>query len=72
MAEKGEQQPRSLSVAFLNPVTDEDQAGAAIQALTRQVENFDKVYGDCADTRYSMNAIIGEGSLSELLEFVAQ
>lgn len=72
LAEKGEQQPRSLSVAFLNPVTDEDQAGAAIQALTRQVENFDKVYGDCADTRYSMNAIIGEGSLSELLEFVAQ
>lgn len=72
LAEKGEQQPRSLSVAFLNPVNDEDQAGAAIKALTTQVKNFDKVYGDCADVRYSMNALVGEGSLAELLTFVAQ
>ncbi|WP_250657467.1 type I-E CRISPR-associated protein Cas7/Cse4/CasC [Alkalimarinus coralli] len=72
LAEKGEQQPRSLSVAFLKPVNDEDHANAAINALTTQVDNFDKVYGACADSRYAINAIAGEGTFTELLEFVAQ
>lgn len=71
LAEKGPQQPRNLSVAFLKPINDHDQATAAINALQKQVENFDKVYGDCADDRYQFNAIAGEGSLAELLEFVA-
>ncbi len=72
LAEKGEQQPRQLSVAFLKPVNDVDQAGAAITALTKQVTNFDKVYGECADTRCQFNAMTGEGSLAELLDFVAE
>lgn len=72
LAEKGEQQPRSLSVAFLKPIQDEDQASAAIAALQKQVDNMDKVYGSCADSRYQLNAIEGEGSLQELLEFVAK
>jgi CRISPR system Cascade subunit CasC len=70
LAEKGEQQPRSLSVAFLKPVTDPDQGGAAITALKKQNDNFDTVYGPCASTRYEMNALEGEGSLAELLQFV--
>lgn len=72
LAEKGEQQPRSLSVAFLKPIQDEDQASAAIAALQKQVDNMDKVYGSCAKSRYQLNAIEGEGSLQELLEFVAK
>ncbi len=72
LAEKGEQQPRSLSVAFLNPVTDSDQANVAIEALTNQVTNFDSVYGACADSRYAINALIGEGSFAELAGFVVQ
>ena len=72
LAEKGEQQPRSLSVSFLKPVDDEDMQGAAINALQKQAENFDKVYGPCADARYSFNAMTGEGSLAELLDFVSQ
>lgn len=72
LAEKGEQQPRSLSVAFLKPIQDEDQASAAIAALQKQVDNMDKVYGPCAKSRYQLNAIEGEGSLQELLEFVAK
>lgn len=72
LAEKGEQQPRSLSVAFLKPIQDDDQASAAIAALQKQVDNMDKVYGSCADSRYQLNAIEGEGSLQELLEFVAK
>lgn len=71
LAEKGEQQPRSLSVAFLKPVNDADQAGAAIAALQAQAANFDKVYGACADARYCINAVTGEGSFAELAEFVA-
>lgn len=72
LAEKGEQQPRSLSVAFLKPVMAEDQAGEAVAALVQQAENFDKVYGDCTDSRYQVNALTGEGSFAELLDFVAK
>lgn len=71
LAEKGEQQPRSLAVAYLKPVQDEDQAMAAVNALQKQVENMDKVYGACAASRYHINAIEGEGTLQELLDFVA-
>lgn len=71
LAEKGEQQPRSLSVAFLKPIYAEDQAGEAIKVLQEQVTNMDKVYGACADNRYSLNALTGEGSFDELLNFIA-
>jgi len=72
MAETGKQQPRSLSVAFLKPVgkNSEDFAQDAIAALTAQVNNFDKVYGACADERCVINASMGEGSMDELLAFV--
>ncbi|MBI6550290.1 type I-E CRISPR-associated protein Cas7/Cse4/CasC [Xenorhabdus lircayensis] len=70
LAEKGEYQPRSLSVAFLKPIDDEDQAIDAITALEKQVKNFDNVYGACADTRYSINTVTGEGSFAELVQFV--
>ncbi|MGO3346256.1 MAG: type I-E CRISPR-associated protein Cas7/Cse4/CasC [Marinomonas sp.] len=72
MAEKGEQQPRSLSAAFLKPVAGGDQALDAIKALNKQAENFDKVYGECAEARYSIDAVNGEGSFEELKVFVAQ
>jgi CRISPR system Cascade subunit CasC len=70
LAEKGRQQPRSLAVAFLKPVRSEDQAGAAIQALTQQRQNFEQVYGPCADGCYAMDAVNGEGSLDELRRFL--
>jgi len=70
LAEKGEQQPRSLSVAFLNPISGEDQATRAIDSITKQVENFDQVYGPCADARYAINATTGEGSFTQLMDFV--
>ena len=72
LAEKGTQQPRSLSVAFLKPIVDEDQATAAIAALQLQADNFDKVYGACADERYTINAIQGEGSFEQLAQFITQ
>ena len=70
MAEKGTQQPRSLSVAFLKPVQGRDQAAEAIAGLEEQARRFDQVYGDCADKRYSLNAHAGEGSFQELMAFL--
>ena len=72
MAEKGPQQPRSLSVAFLKPVQGQDQATDAIDRLEQQVQRFDQVYGACADKRYSLNAHAGEGGFQELMDFLKQ
>lgn len=52
LAERGEQQPRSLSVAFLRPVAGQDQAGEAVLALEKQVKAFDEAYESGADRRY--------------------
>jgi CRISPR system Cascade subunit CasC len=61
LAEKGDQQPRSLSVAFLKPITSNDYGADAVEALTRHLSNMDGVYGPCADFRFFINALNGEG-----------
>jgi CRISPR system Cascade subunit CasC len=70
LAEKGDQQPRSLALAFVKPVNGIDQIDQAIRALTAKCENLDKVYGPCAAGRKTMNAESGEGSLDELIAFI--
>lgn len=77
LAEKGDQQPRSLSVAFLKPVTSQgidgvDFGTAAVEALTSQRNNMDAVYGPCADASCEINVFEGKGTLAELLKFVAE
>ena len=75
MAESGDQQPRSLSVAFLKPIdqrSSDDFASDSITALERQQEYFDETYGTCAEHRCVINAIAPGGStLNDLLTFVA-
>jgi len=71
LAEKGSQQPRSLSVAFLKAMRGADPLQQAIDKLEEQQANFDKVYGDCADAREKLNVQSGKGSLQEIIEFVA-
>lgn len=74
LAEKGDQQPRSLSVAFLDPVESGDD-GVLAAATTRLMEtrdNMDRCYDNCADDHYLLNAAVGEGSLEELQQFVAR
>jgi len=34
-------------------------------------DNMDKVYGACAESRCQFNVLTGEGSVAELLDFVA-
>ena len=72
LAEKGDQQPRSLAQAYLKPVKpfeSEDMLEKAVKAIESRRDNFDKVYGACADARYSINAETGEGSLDGLIRF---
>jgi CRISPR system Cascade subunit CasC len=72
LAEKGSDQPRSLSVAFLKPVRGEDVLTLSVKELEKRRENFDKVYGPCADAFKIMNAETGEGSLNDILTFVTE
>ncbi|MBA3771299.1 MAG: type I-E CRISPR-associated protein Cas7/Cse4/CasC [Ramlibacter sp.] len=59
LAEKGNQQPRSLVQAFLKPVRPrddgrnggDDMLALAVAAVEKRCTNFDKVYGACADGR---------------------
>jgi CRISPR system Cascade subunit CasC len=69
LAEKGSQQPRSLSLAFVKPVTGIDMIGESIRALNEKLAKMDKVYGPCADDRKSFNAETGEGTLADLIAF---
>ncbi|MGB1110828.1 MAG: type I-E CRISPR-associated protein Cas7/Cse4/CasC [Gammaproteobacteria bacterium] len=74
LCETGNQQPRSLSVAFLKPVQERDHkegmGPAAVQALTATRSNMDKVYGACAEGEPAeLNAFTGQGSLDELKAF---
>jgi CRISPR system Cascade subunit CasC len=71
LCETGGQQPRTLSAAFLRPVSGTDMLNSAIAAMQKTVENMDKVYGTCADNRVILNALSGEGSLSEIIDAVA-
>ena len=75
LAEKGDEQPRSLCVAYLKPINhreNDDFINDAISALANQKNCFDKVYGNCAEDRYEMNVPKEEGSLTELLDFVGK
>jgi CRISPR system Cascade subunit CasC len=74
LAEKGDQQPRSLSVAFLKPVAGykEGMLAEAIGALETTRNKMDAVYGACADDCQILNAVAGTGSLQELAAFVTE
>lgn len=74
LAERGDQQPRSLSQAFLKPVKASegaDMLGLAVAAIETRAANFDAVYGACAETRYTVNVEKPEGTLAGLVAFVA-
>lgn len=71
LAEKGTQQPRSLSVAFLKALNGKDLLDESISALKATNENMIKVYGKCSESNCEMNAHSGVGSLTMVLEFVA-
>ncbi|NLC36091.1 MAG: type I-E CRISPR-associated protein Cas7/Cse4/CasC [Alcaligenaceae bacterium] len=72
LAEKGDQQPRSLALAFVRPVAGSDQIAEATASIRQVRDNMDKVYGACADGRYEIDVLNGEGRMAELLDFFAE
>ncbi len=71
LAEKGDQQPRSLAVAYLKPIGGTNMLGDAIGALEQKREKMAAVYGPCASAHYVMNAETGDGSLADLIAFAS-
>lgn len=69
LAEKGAQQPRSLAVSFLKPVTGDDFLAEAIRRLEQTRGKIDAAYGQCWDQCATMDANEGSGSLAEILQF---
>jgi CRISPR system Cascade subunit CasC len=58
LSEKGDQQPRSLSVAYLKPINhreNDDFIHASIDALINQKNCFDGVYGKCGKSHIPYN-----------------
>ena len=72
LAEVGDQQPRSLSVAFLKPVSGSDMLGLAVESLEKTMKGMDQAYGDCADKRFVMNVAAGEGSLKGIIDGITE
>ena len=72
LAEKGNQQPRSLAVAFLDPVRKNPMLEEAVARIEETVEKMDRVYGPCASARAGINVVTGEGSMTTLFDFVAE
>jgi CRISPR system Cascade subunit CasC len=70
MAEIGDQQPRSLSVAFLKPIVGFDYANDSVEALQTHKKSIDQVYEDCSINSYEINAFTGVGKVKELIDFV--
>lgn len=71
LAEKGDWQPRSLSVAFLKPVAGTDMLNDGIDKLTMTRGNLNRTYGMETES-YTLDAYNGEGTLAELKQFVAE
>lgn len=67
LCECGDTQPRSLSVAFLKPVTGQDMLASAVESLEQTRKKMDAVYGDSAIREATLNAQTGEGGLQGVI-----
>ena len=71
LAEKGDAQPRTLSVAFLKPVSGDDLLGKAVTCIEETRSKMESVYGVTSESK-SFNAVQGSGKLDEICGFVAE
>ena len=72
LVERGEKQPRSLAVAFLEPIRHSDPMGEAIRRLESTRDAMDAVYGKVARESRSLNTTAPDESedLDALSDFV--
>jgi len=74
LAERGNQQPRTLAGAFARPVTDSqdfDLMAASIARLRRFSTDISNAYGPCCDQSAEME-LGASGSLSDILAFTRE
>jgi len=69
LCERGDSQPRSLSVAFLKPVTGFDMMTEAVERIQECRANMNKVYDLNGPDPCVLNAQTGEGNLKEIIEY---
>jgi CRISPR system Cascade subunit CasC len=71
LAERGNDQPRNLSVAYLDGVSKKQNImQEAIKLLTETRANMNTVYGQTFESA-EINTLTGSGSLKELAAFIA-
>lgn len=70
LCETGNQQPRSLSVAFLKPISKGNMLLDAKKRLDNTLNNMDQVYGVCADKRcnFFISDEVATGSLQAVIQ----
>lgn len=68
LCECGNQQPRSLAVAFYAPVKGDNLLEKSVKALREEREKMDAAYGKCADKRAEMDLYSGKGTLAEIIK----
>jgi CRISPR system Cascade subunit CasC len=68
LCETGSQQPRSLSVAFLEPIAGKRMLTDSITVLRETRDKMNAVYGDCSSNHCELNAHTGEGSIREIIK----
>lgn len=69
LAERGDQQPRTLAGAFVPPVTGDDPVGESAKALKKWRDRLDSAYGPGADAIKVMDVVAGEGTLTDIVAF---
>jgi CRISPR system Cascade subunit CasC len=79
LAEKGDQQPRTLAAAFVKPVVGGgipegggDILSASIAKLQELRQAMEDAYGPCADAHCVMDVTAGKGTLAQIKAFVAK
>lgn len=68
MAELGDQQPRSLSLAFVNHIKG-DMLQNAVKSLEETRDKMEKAYGACSDDHIIMNVLEGKNTITDVIDF---
>jgi CRISPR system Cascade subunit CasC len=71
LAERGDQQPRTLAGAFASPVNSEDLMTTSIDRLRTFRSSVDKAYGPSAEASIEMD-VGGDCTLADILAFVRE
>jgi CRISPR system Cascade subunit CasC len=72
LAEKGDQQPRTLAAAFVRPIKGGDLLASSVDELQKTRDDMNLAYGACADSHAIMNVAARVGSLPEIQAFATE